>query len=103
MSRHIHKHLIHKTSKKTEKKEFADYLVRFFMIATPMAELPQAYTIYHAHSAKDVSLFTWAFFAMSSTAWLLYGVKHKLFPLIVAQSLYLVVESSVVFGVILYS
>ncbi len=68
-----------------------------------MAELPQAYTIYQSQSAQDVSMFTWAFFAMSSTAWLLYGIKQKMLPLVVAHSLYVLIESSVVIGIVIYS
>jgi uncharacterized protein with PQ loop repeat len=98
MLRHVHKHL-HRHGK----KEPIDYVVRFFMVATPLFELPQAYTIYHAQSARDVSLITWLFFLFSSIAWLAYGFKQKLTPLIVAYSLYMIIEISIVIGVIMYS
>lgn len=100
MVHHQHKHPAHKH--KRNKLEAIDYIVRFFMIATPLAEVPQAYNIYHLHSAREVSIITWTFFAISSVVWLIYAVKHNVLPLAVASSLYLVVESTVVVGVIIY-
>lgn len=79
-----------------------DYIVRFFMIATPLAEVPQAYNIYHLHSAREVSVITWSFFALSSTVWFIFAFKHKILPLIVANFLYLTVELSVVIGIFMY-
>jgi uncharacterized protein with PQ loop repeat len=72
------------------------------MVATPLAEVPQAYNIYHLQSAREVSLITWTFFAMSSIVWLTYAIKYKITPLAIASSLYLVVEASVVVGVLIY-
>ncbi len=82
--------------------EAIDYIVRFFMIATPLAELPQAYNIYHLRSAREVSVITWSFFMLSSTVWFIYAFKHKILPLIVANSLYLTVEVSIVIGIVIY-
>ena len=100
MTHHQHKHLVRKSQK--GKLEAIDYIIRFFMIATPLAEVPQAYNIYHLQSAREVSIVTWSFFAVSSLVWLVYAMKHNVIPLVVASGLYLVVESTIVVGVIIY-
>jgi uncharacterized protein with PQ loop repeat len=99
MAHHAHK----KHFAKLNKKDPIDYIIRFFMIITPLAELPQAITIYEQRSARDVSMVTWVFFAASSTAWLIYASRQKLLPLMVAYSLYLIIEISIVIGIIIYS
>lgn len=100
MLHHVRKH-VHDQHK--AKKEPIDYIVNFFMIATPMAELPQAYQIYQYQSAEHVSAFTWSFFTMASVVWLYYAYKHKLRPLVIAYSLYMTIEISIVIGIFMYS
>jgi len=68
-----------------------------------MFELVQAWHIYSNKQAGDVSLATWGFFCVSSIAWLIYAIRNKLFPMIVAYSLYIFAESMVVLGVLNYS
>lgn len=88
---------------KKKPKELFDYAVYFFMVATPLFEVSQAYTIHSTQSAESVSLYTWGFFFLSSTVWLTYAIKHKITPFIVMYSMYLVVEASIVVGIIMYS
>ena len=99
MARHAaaHKHL----HKKPNKSLF-DYVIYFFMIATPLFEIPQAYRIFSTHSAESVSLATWSFFVIASFVWALYALREKLMPIFVASALYLVVELSIVVGIIQY-
>lgn len=99
MVRHGHgyKHLHQK-----KKKDVFDYLVYFFMVATPLFELPQVWDIYSNKSAQDVSLITWGFFFVANIAWIVYAVRNKLLPLLIAYSLYLVTEGLIVVGILLY-
>jgi uncharacterized protein with PQ loop repeat len=99
MARHHHVHHIHK--KKT--KDRYDYLVYFFTLATPMFELTQAVEIYSSKSALNVAVPMWVFFVISDIVWLGYAVKHKLLPLFVMYIFYLLVEISIIVGIILYS
>lgn len=94
---HAHRHLHQK-----KRRDMFDYLLYVFMVATPLFELPQAWDIYSNKSAGDVSLPTWAFFAVSNLAWIMYAVRNKLRPLIVTYSLYLVIEVAIVVGILLY-
>lgn len=88
---------------KKPKKDIFTYLIYFFMVATPLFELPQAISIYTNRSAEGVSLWTWGFFFMTSVVWLIYAIRLKLLPLIVMYSLYILAEASVVIGIFTYS
>ncbi len=80
-----------------------DYVMYFFMVATPLFELPQAISVYSTQNAHGVSVWTWAFFAASSLVWLTYSIRNGLFPLIVTYSMYILIETGIVVGIILYS
>ena len=73
------------------------------MVATPLFEIPQAWDIFTKQSAEDVSLTTWSFFFVSSIAWIMYAVRNKIMPLMVAYTLYLIIEGVIVFGILVYS
>lgn len=83
-------------------KDPIDKIVYLFAFAAPIFELPQLYTIYSQHSAKDVSLTTWGFFAAASFVWLLYAVHHRLRPLIISYFLFFVIESVTFAGILTY-
>ncbi len=95
----------HRPAQKKEKRrqDPFNYIVYVFMVATPMFELPQAYDIYSSKDATSVSVYTWGFFFVSSIVWLTYSIKHRLKPLIFMYCLYILVEASIVTGIILYS
>jgi uncharacterized protein with PQ loop repeat len=100
MVRHAaaHRHL-HKKKPKTP----FDFVVYFFMVATPMFEVPQAVTIFQHKSAESVSVYTWVFFFVASIVWAVYALRNKLFPLVFMYSLYIISEGFIVAGIILYS
>ena len=95
---HHHRHL----HQKKNKQPF-DYVVYFFMIATPLFELPQAFNIYVNHSAEGVSIWTWGFFFVVSLVWAAYAIHNKLRPLIVTYAMYMLFEAVIVIGIVKYS
>ncbi len=98
---HHRVHLSHnKRTKKT--KDPLDKIVYFFAFAAPIFELPQLYTIYSEHSAKNVSLITWGFFSLASFIWLLYAIRHKLKPVVISYFLFFVIESMTFGGILHY-
>jgi uncharacterized protein with PQ loop repeat len=103
MPHHAAHHLARRHKKPVKHIEPFDYVVRFFVVATPLFELPQAWQIYSTQSAADVSLLTWVFFCFSDVVWILYATKLKSVPLQVTYSLYLIIEVSIVAGILLYS
>lgn len=93
--------MLHHLNKKTKKESF-DYFLYFFVFTTPLFELPQAYKIYSRHSAHDVSILTWSYFLISNAAWLVYGFRYRLKPIIITYCLYTLVEILIVVGIIIY-
>jgi uncharacterized protein with PQ loop repeat len=84
-------------------KDPFDYVIYFFTVATPLFELPQAYTIFSTHSAGSVSIWTWGFFLIDNVVWLIYGFRRNLKPLVLTSILYLIIELIVVVGILKYS
>jgi uncharacterized protein with PQ loop repeat len=98
MVRHAYAHKqLHKKHKKRSNFENFIYI---FAFTTPLFEIPQIITIFSAHSAENVSLITWSYLAISSLAWLIYGIIKKMKPLIVSYVLYVLVEFSIVASII---
>jgi uncharacterized protein with PQ loop repeat len=93
---------VHRKRAAHKRRQPFDYVVYFFTVATPLFELPQAISIFHNHDASSVSASTWMFFVVSSVVFTLYAIRERLKPLIVAYSLYTIVESIIVVGIILY-
>jgi len=96
MLRYHHKH------KNTPKEPF-DALLYFFVFTTPLFEIPQAITIYKNQSAANVSSLTWIYFLITNIVWLVYGIRKKLWPIIVSYIFYMIVEGIIVFGILRYS
>lgn len=92
-----------KKQAKTNEMTLYDMLVYFFALTTPLFELPQAYLIYSNRDADNVSAATWIYFSIASLVFLTYAVKRRITPLILAYSLYLLIEIVIVAGIIRYS
>ncbi len=73
-----------------------------FTFTTPLFEIPQLIDILVAGSAQNVSLITWGYLALSSLAWLIYGIMKKMKPLIISYILYVLVEFSLVAAIIAF-
>ena len=95
---HAHKHLL-----KNKHRSKFDNFIYIFAFTTPLFEIPQLVSIVSAKSAGNVSLITWAYLAVSSLAWLIYGVKKKMRPLVVSYILYVIVEFSIVIAILLFN
>ena len=79
-----------------------DNIIYIFALTTPLFEIPQIISIVSARSAEHVSLITWGYLAISSFAWLVYGIKKHMKPLIISYILYTIVEFGVVGSILLY-
>jgi len=101
MVRHAHAHKHIATTKKHKRSAF-DNFIYVFAFTTPLFELPQLISVIEAKSAQNVSLITWSYLAISSFAWLIYGIHKKMKPLIVSYILYVLVEFSIVIAIIIF-
>lgn len=87
-----------KTAYKFLKKEQTaiDRMMLLVGSLTPLATIPQIITIYSAQSVANVSLITWVLYDLSAVLFLAYAILHKLPPLIISSTLWILVDSSVV-------
>lgn len=71
-------------------------------VLQPLMTLPQVIIIFLHHSASDVSLLTWLGYLVLGLPFLFYGITHRLRPVLVTQILYIILQTSVVIGVLIY-
>ena len=95
------RHTIH-TVPKIKVTSRIDTLALLVSIIQPLTTLPQIYLIYTSQDASQVSLFMWTGYNISSVILLLYGIKHKLPPIICAQILWLVVQTPMMLSVFIF-
>lgn len=98
---HSHKHL-HKISAKKNKKK-SHWIVLISSVIYPLTTLPQIIIIFQNQSAANISLVMYMFYIFFALIFLSYGITEKLKPVIVLQSLWLVMYSCVLIGILLYS
>jgi uncharacterized protein with PQ loop repeat len=89
-----------KTNKK-QKREVLE-IAYFVAVIQPIMVLPQAIQIFSHHSAKDVSLLTWAMLLIFNTSNFIYGLVFNIKPLVINNAIWMAVDALVVIGVLLY-
>jgi uncharacterized protein with PQ loop repeat len=94
--------VLHHLKRKGKRKDTLDWVLYFFAFTTPLFEIPQAYWIYKNRTADGVSPITWGYFVLADLAWITYGIKRKMGPIVFTYIIYLLIESSVVVGVMIY-
>ncbi len=68
----------------------------------PLMTLPQILLVYSSHNASQISIVTWVAYDVASIVLLIYGLKHRLLPIIVAQILWLIVQSVLVIATLIF-
>jgi MtN3 and saliva related transmembrane protein len=81
----------------THKKTAIDKLIFVAVVATPITTLHQVYKIWFQHN-HGASLFTWSSYVAIAFIWLAYGLKYKDKPIIIMQTLCIIVYFTVVIG-----
>jgi len=87
---------------KKKKITFLDTLVIVASFLYPLSSIPQAIQIFHG-STDGVSIYSWISFAVFASIFLTYGLKHRITPMIITNSLWLVMDSIVIVGLLLNS
>jgi len=93
----------HKQNKnKRQKPALINSLIIPVAILQPLMTLPQIAAIFAHRSARDVSIFTWVAYNVASAFWLYYGIVHRERAIIMSQILWLIVQTAVIVGVLIY-
>ena len=69
----------------------------------PFTALPQVYNIWILQNVAGVSLASWIMWFIFLIPFLIYGIIHKLKQIIVLNSLWMVIDTLVISGIIIYS
>ena len=64
-------------------------------ILTTLAFLPQVIKVWHTHQTRDISLGMFLLFCLGITLWLIYGVLQNDLPLILANTVTLVLSGTI--------
>lgn len=63
----------------------AEFIGYFAALLTTLAFAPQAFKIWKAKSAKDISFATFLMFLLGTASWLTYGIMLNSLPIILAN------------------
>ncbi|MBI2409786.1 hypothetical protein HYV30_01965 [Candidatus Kaiserbacteria bacterium] len=81
---------------------FLDRIILLVGLGGPLATIPQIVKIYGSKSAADISPATFGAYAALDIVWIFYGLAHRERPIIWAYSSWLVVNTIVSAGALLY-
>jgi MtN3 and saliva related transmembrane protein len=68
------------------------YIGFFAAFCTTISFLPQAIKVYQSKSTKDISLYMFLIFTIGTFCWLVYGVVISSVPIILANTITLVLS-----------
>lgn len=88
--------------KKAAHARLVDRLTVAVAILEPLITLPQALLIFRTHTAAGVSLSTWTGYEVLTLVWLWYGFVHKEKIILLYQGLFLIVQTVVIIGGLIY-
>jgi len=83
-------------------KRFLDKIIFVVGVIGPLMVLPQVLKIWIQKDASGVSLISWASFLFFDTIWITYGVVHRVYPIIVAYTIWIILEIVIVIGILRY-
>lgn len=84
------------------KKKTAHKVIMVSSVVYPLTTIPQIYEIYKNQSVENISLLTYGFYAIFTLIFLSYGIQEKLKPIIVLQSLWLIMYGIIVTQILTY-
>ena len=75
-------------------KEFIINYVGFFAaFCTTVSFLPQVIKVYKTKSTKDISLYMFLIFTIGTFCWLIYGIIESSIPIILANTITLILSA----------
>jgi MtN3 and saliva related transmembrane protein len=89
--------LTHKELKELNK------VIMLVAIIEPLTTLPQIIEVFTKQNVSGVSVWTWSLYLLAEVIWLIYGLAIKNRPVIVTNFLWILMDSSVVIGVLINS
>lgn len=88
--------------KKSAKYKLVDRATYIVAILEPLITIPQAYVIFSQRTAAGVSLSTWVGYEALTFVWVWYALIHKDRLILLYQGLFLVVQTAIIIGGVIY-
>jgi len=79
-----------------------DIIVLFASFMYPLSGLPQVIQIFQG-TTEGVSIYSWISFLVFASIFLTYGLKHRITPMIITNSIWIIVDGLVVISYLLNS
>lgn len=90
-------HLVHYNQSIKKRLSLFDRLVIIVSIIYPLSAFPQALQVF-AGNTDGVSSLSWISFSACATLFLIYGVKHRVLPMVISNFLWVIMDSAVIIG-----
>lgn len=79
-----------------------DYLMYTVGALAPLALLPQVHTLFQYHHAAGLSITTWLLLGLINALWMVYGILHRQYPIIIANAGMAFLDFIMVYGIFLF-
>ena len=89
--------------KKVKKKPNLSLLDRAVLVASviyPLSGIPQIVSVFSGKT-EGVSITSWLLFMLCASLFLIYGIKHRVLPMVISNIIWVVVDYAVVFGILM--
>ncbi len=83
-------------------KRMMDKLIYIIGLIGPIMSIPQILKIWGEQNAESISIYTVSSYLFASFCWLTYGTLHRETPLMISYSFWIVADSMLVIGTVLY-
>lgn len=83
-------------------KRFLDKLIYVVGVVGPLMALPQLIKIWAYKNAAGVSALSWTAFGIIASIWLIYGLAHRAWPIVLNYAIWIFFDILIVIGIILY-
>jgi len=81
---------------------FLDNSLLVIAVIGPLMNIPQIYTILSTQNASGVSVLSWALYTIFCIPWFIYGVAHKVKPIIISNIFWFLTNLTVVILAVKY-
>lgn len=79
-----------------------DKLVLFVSVLYPFSAFPQVIAVFGGRT-EGVSILSWTVFLFCASLFLAYGIKRKVAPMIISNSIWVVMDALVIVGIVIFS
>jgi len=96
-----HTHHFYLTKKK--EKQLINRICAVFAVFMPLTTLPQIIQLYTTQNASGLSLLMWVLYTIGVIPFLLFGIIYRHSQLVVLNALWILVQITMITGIIIYT